>query len=282
MMKNARVLVVEDEALVAMEIEETLGEIGYQVVGTVDSGEKAVQKVALLHPDLVLMDIRLKGEMDGINAAELIRNQGPIAIIFITAFSDEEKVKRAKLAMPVGYLIKPVGRTDLRVAIEMALYAAESDKKRDEAELQLKASEKKYRNLVNNLHEGVWVIDHNDLTTFVNPRMAEMLGYTEEEMLGRHLFSFMRDHDKEISRQNTERRKQGVREQYDFDFRRKDGSYLETSVEASPLTDDDGIYVGAIRGVFDISHRKKWKKSCLSPSNRRNKRTQPNQNFWLI
>ena len=120
----------------------------------------------------------------------------------------------------------------------------------------LRTSEKKYRQLIETLQEGIWVIDKDTSTTFVNPRMAEMLGYTIEEMLGKPLFSFMDERGVEIVKYNMERRKQGIAEQHDFEFLRKDGSRVYTTMETSPLTDEKGNFVGALAGVVDITGRK--------------------------
>ncbi|MDH5185495.1 MAG: PAS domain S-box protein [candidate division WOR-3 bacterium] len=127
---------------------------------------------------------------------------------------------------------------------------------RKRAEKALKESERRYRQLVELAQEGIWLIDANAITTFVNPRMAEMLGYTVKEMIGRHLFSFMDEQGIEICKSNIERRKKGIREQHDFEFIRKDGSRIYTSLETNPVTDNDGKYLGALAVVADITERK--------------------------
>ena len=124
------------------------------------------------------------------------------------------------------------------------------------AEQSLQESEKKYRQLVENLNEGIWMIDRDACTTYVNPRMAEMLGYTVDEMQGKHLFSFMDERGVEICKRNLERRKQGIKEQHDFEFIRKDGVRVFALMETSPVTDNDGNYVGAMAGVQEITERK--------------------------
>ncbi len=132
--------------------------------------------------------------------------------------------------------------------------------KHKRAEQALRESEEKYRQLIESIHEGIWVIDKDACTTFVNPRMAEMLGYTAEEMLGRHLFSFMDERGVPIATHLLERRKHGIKEQHEFEFLRKDGTRLYAILETSALTDDDGSYAGAIAGVQDITERKKLDK----------------------
>jgi PAS domain S-box-containing protein len=126
---------------------------------------------------------------------------------------------------------------------------------RKRAEEALQKSEKKYRQLVENLREGIWVIDKDAYTTLVNPAMAEMLGYTVEEMEGKHLFELMDEAGVKIARQKLEQRKRGIQEQHDFEFLRKDGSRVYTSLETSPITDEEGNYIGALAGVMNITER---------------------------
>ena len=133
-MEKARILIVEDEAIIAMEIESQLQSLEYEVTSIVDTGEKAIKKAEADKPDLILMDIRIKGEMDGIDAAEVIRNKYGIPVIFSTAYLDEERIERAKITMPFGYVLKPIQERDLKVTIEMALYVSKVDAERRKAE----------------------------------------------------------------------------------------------------------------------------------------------------
>jgi signal transduction histidine kinase len=134
---DANILVVEDESVTAMEIQASLERMGHSVVGVVNSGEKAIKKAEEAEPDLIMMDIHIKGEMDGIETASRIRSRAPIPVIFITAYADDEKLSRAKLTLPFGYILKPFQERELKVTVEMALYAAEIEKKRQEAEDKL-------------------------------------------------------------------------------------------------------------------------------------------------
>ncbi len=120
-MATERVLVVEDERVVARDIEKRLKKLGYVVPASVASGEAAIEQVAKLRPDLVLMDIRLKGQMDGIEAAEQIRADFDTPVIYLTAYADEATLQRAKVTEPFGYIVKPFDERDLQVAIEVAL-----------------------------------------------------------------------------------------------------------------------------------------------------------------
>lgn len=121
-MAEIKVLIVEDEVIVAKHIEGTLIDLGYSVTGIVSSGEEALELARSTAPDIVLMDIMLDGKLDGINAAETIRSRFSLPVIFLTAYSDEKTLQRAKTTKPYGYVLKPFQETDLYTSIEIALY----------------------------------------------------------------------------------------------------------------------------------------------------------------
>ncbi|MEL4306265.1 response regulator [Methanococcoides sp. LMO-2] len=126
-MKEANILVVEDENIVALSIKKKLELMGYSVIDTASSGEDAIVKADLFYPDLVLMDVMLRGEMDGIEAAKMIREKFDIPVIFLTAYTDDKTLERAKLAEPYGYISKPFKEQDLKSNIEMALHKHEKE-----------------------------------------------------------------------------------------------------------------------------------------------------------
>jgi PAS domain S-box-containing protein len=132
---------------------------------------------------------------------------------------------------------------------------------RKRADEVLRESEGKYRNLIDSLQEGIWLIDKYAYTTFVNPPMADMLGYTVDEMLGKHLFDFMDEKNIEIASKKLESRRMGIKEQHEFKFRRKDGSSVSALLETNTINDKDGNYAGAIAGVLDITDRKRTEES---------------------
>ncbi len=132
-MSKVRILIVEDESIVAMDIERRLVTLGYQVIGHVLSGEDAVLRTEEERPNLVLMDIHLKGAMDGIEAAEKIRRLYDIPVIYITAYSDEATLERAKVTEPFGYILKPFQEREIHSAIEMAVYKHRAEQEMREA-----------------------------------------------------------------------------------------------------------------------------------------------------
>ncbi|WP_440956270.1 response regulator [Methanosarcina sp. Mfa9] len=133
-MKKAKILVVEDQNIVALNIRNKLKNLGYAVPATAATGEEAVRKAELTDADLVLMDIMLKGDMDGISAAQEIKSQFGIPILYLTAYTDEETLGRAKMTEPAGYISKPFKEEDLHSNIEMALHKHRLEKEEKEAE----------------------------------------------------------------------------------------------------------------------------------------------------
>lgn len=121
-MGKVNVLVVEDESIVSKDIQNSLVKLGYSVVGAAATGERAVELACLLEPDVILMDIMLKGNINGIEAAEKIKNELKIPIIFLTAYADSATFSKAKVTEPYGYIIKPFKEIDLHTSIEMAIY----------------------------------------------------------------------------------------------------------------------------------------------------------------
>ena len=128
-MSNSQILVVEDEGIIAKDIKNTLGLLGYFVVAVASSGEEAIEKAIETHPDLVLMDIVLEGDMDGVEAAEQIRDRFDIPVVYLTAYSDDKTLQRAKITEPYGYILKPFQERELYTTIEMALYKHKIERK---------------------------------------------------------------------------------------------------------------------------------------------------------
>ena len=131
-MANERIMIVEDESIVAMGIKHKLEDLGYKVVGIEATGEKAVETALETKPDIILMDIVLKGDMDGIEAAQQIHRHQDTPIIYITAYSDEEVLERARITEPYGYILKPFKKSEVNANIQMALYKHQCDKKKCE------------------------------------------------------------------------------------------------------------------------------------------------------
>ena len=155
-MAKEKILVVEDESIIAMDIAMSLESLGYEVTATVPSGEQAIEKVAEDKPDLIFMDIVLKGEMDGIETAGRIRSQFKIPVVYLTAYADEKTLKRAKITGPFGYIIKPFEDTDLRVAVEIGLYKAGLEAEREQLITELQEALAKVKTLSGLLPICAW------------------------------------------------------------------------------------------------------------------------------
>ena len=144
-MSKARILVVEDEIITARNIQNKLEKLEYEILAIASSGEEAIKKAGETRPDLVLMDIQLKGDMNGIQAAEQIRTRFNIPIIYLTAYTDEDTLEQAKVTEPYSYILKPFQGKELHTNIEMALYKHKMEKK-------LQESEKRYHMLFTGVH----------------------------------------------------------------------------------------------------------------------------------
>jgi len=177
-MEKVRMLVVEDERIVSLDLQRRLKAMGYEVVGSAVSGEEAIQKAETLRPDMVLMDIMLDGELDGIQAAEIIRSRLTIPVIYLTAYADSATLERAKITEPFGYILKPFEERELHGHIEIALYKARMEKK-------LKDSEERYVLATMGANDGLWDWDLNTHSIYFSPRWKSMLGYSDEE-IGEH------------------------------------------------------------------------------------------------
>ena len=171
-----QILIVEDEYIVAKDIRSRLQQMGYSVSAVVSSGEEAVEKVKN-SPDLVLMDIVLKGDMDGIEAADVIRAQDDIPVVYVTAHADEKTLQRAKVTEPYGYILKPFENRELHTIIEMALYKHKMEKKLKEKEQWLSTTLK-------SIGDGVITTDTSGAITFMNPAAELLTGWTFKIAIG--------------------------------------------------------------------------------------------------
>ncbi len=176
-MASARILVVEDERITAEDLRDILVDLGYSVTAVVSSGAEAIREAERTPPDLVLMDIRIKGDMDGVEAARIIRERFQIPAVYLTAHADQETLERAKLAEPLGYIVKPFQESELQASIEMALYKHKIDQEARERERKLSAT-------LTAIGEGVISIDAAGLVTFLNPAAEAWTGWKQQEALG--------------------------------------------------------------------------------------------------
>ena len=183
-MEKTRILIVEDEGLVARDIENMVRNAGYEVCGVVSSGEEAVEEAVKTEPDLILMDIILRGTMDGVEAADKIRGRFNIPVIYLTAHTDENTLDRAKLTEPLGYTLKPVEQKELLTVIEMALY-------KHQMELKLREREGWLTTILKSIGEGVIATDRLGNITFMNPVAEKLTGWRQPESINKPLTSVL-------------------------------------------------------------------------------------------
>jgi PAS domain S-box-containing protein/putative nucleotidyltransferase with HDIG domain len=184
-MDKIRILIVEDESLVARDIENMALSQGYEVCGIASSGDQAVEMAAEHQPDLILMDVIIKGSLDGTTIAEKIWDYYRIPIIYVTASADEHTLKRAKITEAFGYILKPFDERELKIAIEMAYYKARMGAKLREREEWLSA-------LLKSIGDGVIATDKNGHITFMNPLAERLTGWKHDEAMNQPLRDIFR------------------------------------------------------------------------------------------
>jgi len=181
-MRKTRVLIVEDETIISLDVQSILVGLGYEVAGTAATGEAAIEKALSLDPDIILMDILLAGKMDGIEAARAIRRNRDIPIIYLTANADRATVDRAQDTLPYTYLNKPIHERDLYSNIESAVVL-------HRAEAKLRESERRFRDSLANARLFAVQLDMDGTILFCNDYMLETTGYTRDELLGSDWFA---------------------------------------------------------------------------------------------
>jgi len=232
-MAAQRILIVDDEIMIAKELETLLIRFGYEVAGIATSGLEAIALNVKLKPDLVLMDILLKGDMDGIEAAEEIRQRWPIPIIFLTAYTDAATLRRAQVTEPFGYVVKPFTERDLRINIEEALYKYETKKRAHEFEERFFALS----------IDMLCILDFSGYFKRLNPAWEKTLGFTREELLAKPFIEFVHPDDRERTRkQNSKVRTGGQALYFENRYLCKDGSYKWLLWNAAPDFDNQVIY----------------------------------------
>ena len=259
-MEKAQILIVENDGIIAMDLESRMKQLGYGVTGVAGYGEQAIEKVKENTPDVVLMDIILKGEIDGIEAAEEIRTQYDIPVIFITGYADKERLKRAKLAYPFGFIIKPFSDKDLEVTIEMALYVAKVDAGRRKAEKELYKTKEQLENLLSASPAAIYRCEpEGDFpATFISDNVRNQLGYEPQEFTDDSQFWANNIHPEDKHRVFaglTNLFEKGYHS-HDYRFLHKDGSYRWMYDNLRLIYGIDGNPVDVIGNWIDITDRK--------------------------
>ncbi|MEA3293437.1 MAG: response regulator [Euryarchaeota archaeon] len=248
-MEKARILIVEDEAIVAEDLENLIIDFGYEMVGSVVGADDAIQQAIEHRPDLILMDIVLKGNKNGIDAANEIKDMLKIPIIFLTAYSDLKLIEEAKNTEPYAFIIKPFQDRQVIASIEMALSRSQIEKK-------LFRSEEIYHTLIDNIQDGLFLIQDGKLK-FVNEAFSRIPGYTVDEILGMDFKDFVAPEDRDMVVDRYVRMMEGEKVLTNYEFhgiRKNEKKRTTIYLVCSPIT-----YQGkpAVLGtVKDITKRK--------------------------
>ena len=235
-----RVLVVEDEAIVVLDLRRRLERLGYALAGVADTGEEAVRLAGEVAPDLALMDIMLAGPMDGIAAAARIRERFGVPVVFLSAHTDPETLRRAGETVPHGYVIKPFEDRELGTALEIALYKSHMERRLAENERWMAMT-------LAHLGEGVVTTGPDGLVRFVNPMAEKLLARPGDEVLGRTLAEVYQTRAGEDA------------ESDDGDsllLRRADGACVPVEQRFSDILDGRGQRLGSVVVFRDISRRR--------------------------
>ena len=257
---NLKILVVEDEIIVAEDIRNYLECLGYSVTDITESGIEAIAKAALNKPDLVLMDIRLEENMNGLQVAEKIWNNFHIPIIFLTAHSDIKTIKQAKIP-PFGYINKPFRERELHTAIEMAIYKHELEKK-------LKYREQWVNTIVKSISDAVIITDHKSCITLLNTTAELLTGWKQSDALGKKLTEVLHLAQEktrkflEIPIAQVIQQSVAIASPEQTILITKNGTEVPIDSNASPLEDEQGIK-GVIVVFRDITERKQAGESRL-------------------
>jgi PAS domain S-box-containing protein len=244
-MSSPVILVVEDEAILAMYLNEILSINGYQVLSPVSTGEEAIKIAKEKKPAIILMDIDLSGKMDGIETAEIINQENDIAIIFLTGFSQDSILQKAKATSPYGYLIKPVSERELIATIEMA-------NNKHQFDLQIKQSEARYRMLVEQATDGILQTDKKWDLIEINQAGLSLSGYSQEELFELNFFNMISfENEKSTKETFLDKLQQGNIIRCECTLIQKSGYLLPIEISGNILPD------GNFQAIFrDISERR--------------------------
>ncbi|VVB97629.1 Methanogenesis regulatory histidine kinase FilI [uncultured archaeon] len=244
-MVETKILVVEDEVIVADDIQKSLNNLGYTVPATASSGETAIKKAGEYIPDLVLMDIVLQGELDGIETAKQIRSRYDIPVVYLTAFSDKKTLERAKITEPFGYIIKPFRERELKIAIEIALL-------KHNMERRLKETKERFTTTLKSISDAVIATDSKGCMKFMNPAAQALTGWELKAAEGKHLEEIFNIMIEELV---------AVQGSPGFEYRTilisRNGTKIPIEGSRAPIKDDKGNITGTVIVFRDITRRKK-------------------------
>ncbi|HVN48715.1 MAG TPA: PAS domain S-box protein [Bacteroidota bacterium] len=255
-MPNPKILIVEDEAIVAKDLQKRLLNLGYDVIGIAATGEEALRKAATTMIDLVLMDVRLKGEMDGIQTANELRLRYHTTIVYLTAYADNDTLRRASATEPFGYVLKPFEERELHTTIEMALYRAEIERR-------FKENETWYGTTLRSIGEAVIATDTNGAIKFMNTAAESLTGWKLSEAAGEDLLQVFRTKEELSKPKSSNPVEQILKNKIAAVLKNhavlisRDGRETPVDENASPIKDEHGKTVGVVLVFQDVSERRR-------------------------
>ncbi len=265
--KKIKILVVEDERIVAEDIKKNLTKLGYHVTALVSSGTQALKEVDSNKPDLVLMDIVLRGKLNGIDTAKTLHFKYDIPVIYLTAYADEDTLSKAKFTEPSGYILKPFENKELHSAIEMALYKYQTEKR-------LKENEAWLSTILRSIAESVIVTDRKVVITFMNHVAEDLTGWKQKDAIGKSLDSIFKvkeeksqkisSYSKFIPIENNSVKK---RQKHNLILIGESGKEIPIDDSIAPIYNDQKEILGFVLIFHDISERKKAERERASIQN---------------
>jgi PAS domain S-box-containing protein len=254
-MPREKILIVENESIVAEDVNHILQRLGYPVVGKVSTGEDALLTAEQTRPDLVLMDIMLEGDLDGIDTAAQLKNRLRIPVVYLTAYAEDSTLQRAKITEPFGFLVKPFEERELHSTIEMALY-------RHRMEDELRQTNTFLRSILESSSSiSITSTDMDGKVLYWNSGAERLFGYSSGEVVGRENIDILYPRDEPETSIAVREMKDSVfgeRKPVHREIKEvtKDGRKVWISITASPRFDDDGNVIGALGIGEDITERK--------------------------
>ena len=254
-MTDVKILLIEDENIEAMDIKQTLESFGYEVPYVASSGEEAVDKALEIIPDLILMDIVIKGDTEGIESIILRFKDLNIPFIYLTTHSEKSKIEKAKITEPSGYIIKPYDRNELKYAIELAIYKNQMNKELKE----IYNREQYLADIIRNATVSIGTGYPDGRLGFVNKAFEKLTGYSEEELKTIKWNQELTPEKWKLIEQNfldeLELSKKSV--QYEKEYRKKDGSIVPIEIVVNPHLDSKGNIDHYFTFITDITERNK-------------------------
>jgi DNA-binding NtrC family response regulator len=246
MARSTRILIVEDEFAVAMELEDQLTALGYTVADHVMTGAEAVDRAAELTPDLVLMDVRLDGPMDGIEAAERIRESESVPVVFLTAYSDDETLQRATNTTPFGYVVKPFETREVYAAVEVALQT-------HALQQRVRRANEDLRQLLHGLRQGTLLTDSEGCLAFLNHPAARLLDVSPDEAVGVHWPDLLPVDDDTLEAIQSQTDAPSTKDApVPATFDHEEGARYEIEIEVRPDPRDDDRSILVLYDVTDV------------------------------